>query len=49
MIGLTFAVLLVLTGVWFWIGPGYAIGAGIILVLVVRGAIALVTPSHKSE
>lgn len=49
LIGLTFAVLLVLTGVWFWIGPGYAIGAGVVLVLVVRGAIALVTPSHKSE
>lgn len=48
LLGITLAALLVLAGVWFWISPAYAIGTGIALVLLVRGAIALVTPPGPS-
>lgn len=49
LLGITLGALLVLAGVWFWISPAYAIGGAVALVLLVRGSIALVTPSPKSE
>lgn len=49
LLGLVLAALLILSAVWFWISPAYAIGGGIGLVLLVRGAIALVTPSQKID
>lgn len=49
LLGLIVAALVVLAGVWLLIGPAYAIGGGICLVLLVRGAIALVTPSGPSQ
>ncbi|GAB2660008.1 hypothetical protein GCM10027271_18400 [Saccharopolyspora gloriosae] len=49
LLGLVVGALLVLAGVWVFISPGYAIGGGLALILLVRGAIALITPSNPQQ
>ncbi|PRW61996.1 hypothetical protein [Actinopolyspora mortivallis] len=47
LLAATLAVLLVLAGLWFLAGPAWSIGIGLMLVLLLRGVLALFSPSDS--
>ncbi|SDP96640.1 hypothetical protein SAMN04487905_12111 [Actinopolyspora xinjiangensis] len=47
LLATTLVVLLVLAGLWLLAGPAWSIGTGLVLVLLVRGVLALFSPGDS--
>lgn len=47
LLAATLTVLLVLAGLWAFAGPAWSIGIGLVLVLLIRGVLALFSPGDS--